>query len=88
MSPFNLPSLKILPHKLLSIPYLENLVKFNLDLRSPRYSNSPKVSCLGMNPAIGWNPDLEESYLPEYIEYKDETFTHGTLGIYLWPANI
>ena len=30
--------------------------------------NSPQVSCLGMNPGRGWNPNLEESYLLEYSE--------------------
>ena len=35
-----------------------------------------------MNPGRGWNPDLEETYLPEYSESKDETFTKGTSGFY------
>ena len=43
------------------------------------------MSCLGMNLGRGWNPDLEESYLPEYREYEADTFTKGTSGIYLQP---
>ena len=74
MSLFHHQSLKILPQKVQSVPYLEHLVKFHLDIFSPRYNNSPQVSCLGMNGGRGWNPDLEESYLPEYSEYEDENF--------------
>ena len=40
-----------------------------------------------MNPGRGWNPDLEESYLREYSEYKDEIFTYGTSRIYIQPTN-
>ena len=83
MSLFHLLGLKILTQQLKSIPYLEHLDKFHLDLRIPRYSNSPKVSCLGMNPRRGWNPNLEESYLPEYSEYEAEIFTQGTSGLYI-----
>ena len=36
-----------------------------------------------MNPRRGWNPDLEESYLPKYREYEAKTFTIGTSGIYI-----
>ena len=57
-----------------SIPYLECLENFHLDLRIPRYSNYPQLSCLGMNPGRGWNPDLEESYLLENREYEAETW--------------
>ena len=71
--------MKLLPQKLQSMPYLENLAKFHLELISPRYRNSPKVSCLGMNPGIGWNPDLEES--------EAENFTHGLSRIYIQPIN-
>ena len=78
MSFFHLQGLKPLPKQVQFVPYLEHLEKFNLDLHGLRYSNSPKVSCLGMNPGIGWNPNLEESYLPEYREYEAENFTHGT----------
>ena len=74
MSLFHLRGLKILPKKLNFVSYVGNLAKFNLYLRSPRYSNSTKVSCLGMNPRRGWNPDLEESCLLEYIESNAETF--------------
>ena len=41
-----------------------------------------------MNPRRGWNPDLEESYLPEYSESEAESLTHSTFGIYLQPINI
>ena len=41
-----------------------------------------------MNPGRGWNPDLEESYLPEYSESEVETFTQGISGIYLRPVKI
>ena len=40
-----------------------------------------------MNLGIGWNPDFEESYLPEYSESQDETFTQGTSRIYIHPVN-
>ena len=36
-----------------------------------------------MNPGRGWNPDLEETYLPEYSESKAEIFTHGTRIFYI-----
>ena len=39
-----------------------------------------------MNPGRGWNPDLEESYLPEYRESNPKMFTHGTLGYYIRPV--
>ena len=67
---------------------MENLPNFHLDLRSPRYRNSPKIFYLGMNHGIGWNPKLKESYVQEYSKYEAETFTHGTLGIYLRPVNV
>ena len=41
-----------------------------------------------MNPRRGWNPYLEESYLPEYSESEDEMFTKGTSGFYLQPMKI
>ena len=41
-----------------------------------------------MNPGRGWNPDLEESYLPEYSEWEAENFTQGTSGIYIWLVNV
>ena len=41
-----------------------------------------------MNPGRGWNPDFEESYLPEYREYEAKNFTHGTSGIYLRIVNV
>ena len=36
-----------------------------------------------MNPGRGWNPNLEESYLPEHRESKTKIFTQGTLGFYI-----
>ena len=41
-----------------------------------------------MNRGRGWNPDLEESYLPEYNKYEDEVFTQGTSGIYIRPVKV
>ena len=38
---FTFRVLKLLPQKVQSVPYLQHLVKFSLDLPSPRYSNSP-----------------------------------------------
>ena len=70
--------LKLLPHKVNSMPILEHLPKFYLDLRSPRYNNSPQVAFLGMDPGRRWNPNLEESYLIEYSEYEAETWTQCT----------
>ena len=52
MSLVNLLSLIIGPPKLKSVPFLEHLQEFYLDLGIPRYCNSPQVSCLGMN--SGW----------------------------------
>ena len=68
----HLLSLKIGPPKLQSVPFLEHLQEFYLDLCSPIYFNSPQVSCLGMNSGWGWNPNLEGSYLAEYSEYEDD----------------
>ena len=67
---------------------MEHILKFHLDVFSLRYSNYPQVSYLGMNPGRGWNLDLEESYLLEYNESEAETFTDGSLGIYLWPVKV
>ena len=63
-------------------------LKSHLDLRSPRYSNSPQVSCLGRNPRRGWNPNLEESSLLEYSESEVKTWTPCTSGIYLLLVKI
>ena len=54
--------------KLYSVPFLEHLPEFHLDLFFPIYFNSPQVSSLGMNSERGWDPNLEWSYLPEYSE--------------------
>ena len=78
MSLFQILGLKHRSMKVKSIPFLTHLHKFILDLCSPRYGNSPQVSCLWMNPRRGWNPELEESYLPEYSESEVESFTQCT----------
>ena len=57
---------------------MEHIAKFHLDLHIPRYRNFTQVSCLGMNQGRGWNPNLEESYLPEYSKSESEPFTQGT----------
>ena len=88
MSLFHLQDLKLLPQNLKFVPYIEHLDKFRLDLCILRYINSPKVSYLGMNPGIGWNPDLEESYLPKYRESEAEIFAQGTSGFYLHPVKM
>ena len=62
-----------------------NLPKFHLDLHSPRYSNSPQVSCLGMNPRRGWSPNLQGSYLKEYSESEAAFWIQCTSGFYLQP---
>ena len=41
-----------------------------------------------MNPGRGWNPNLEESYLPEYSDSEAEIFTQCTTRISLWPVKI
>ena len=41
-----------------------------------------------MNRGTGWNPNLEESHLPEYSESEAEIFTQGTSGFYLQPMKI
>ena len=41
-----------------------------------------------MSPGRDWNPDLEETYLPEYSESEAEIFTHGTSGFYLLPMKV
>ena len=77
-----------LPQKVQSMPFLEHLEKFHLDLHNPGYSNYPQVSYLGMNRGRGWNPNLEETYLPEYSESEVAIFTQGTSGFYLRPVKI
>ena len=71
------------PQKLHSIPFLEHFHKFHLDLCSPRYSNSPQVSCLWMNSGRGWNPNVEGSYHPEYRESEADFWIHYKSGFYL-----
>ena len=46
------------------------------------------MSCLGINPGRGWNPDLEESYLPEYSEFEAKRFTQGTSENFIQPMKI
>ena len=41
-----------------------------------------------MNPRSGWNPNLEETYLPQYREYETERFTHGTPRFYFRPMKV
>ena len=65
---------------------MEHLYKFHLDICSPRYSNSPQVSCLGMNSGRGWNPNLEGSYLLEYSEYEFESWIQCKYGFYIRPV--
>ena len=72
MSLLHILGLKLRQQKLKSISFLEYLYKFHLDLCRPRYSNSPQVSYLGMKLGRGWNPNLEGSYLLEYIESEVE----------------
>ena len=88
MSLFHLLDLKLRTHKLQFVPFLEHLQKFHLDLFSPRYSNSPQVSCLGMNPGRGWNPNLEGSYRQEYSESEVKFWIVCTSGFYLWPLQV
>ena len=83
MSLFHIQGLKPVPQKSKSIPFLEHLDKFNLDLCSQIYNNSPHVSCLGMNTGRGWNPNWDGSYLPEYSEYEAETWTPCTSVFYI-----
>ena len=64
VSLFHLLVLKLGPHKLKSVIFLEHLQEFNLDLCSPIYCRSPQVSCLWMISGRGWNPNLEGSYIP------------------------
>ena len=87
---FNIAKLYGLPcvTVLKSVPFLEHLQKFNLDLCILKDSNSLQVSCLGMNPERGWNPNLEGSYILEYSEYEAKNFTQGTWRIYLQPINV
>ena len=73
MSLVHLQGLKLLPYKVYYVPFLEHLHKCHFDLCIPRYRNSPQVSCLGMNPGIGWNPNLEGSYLLEFSEFESKT---------------
>ena len=65
----HLLSLTFGPPKLKSMPFLEHLQEFHLDLCSPIYCNSPQVSCLWMISGRGWNPNFERSYLPKYEEF-------------------
>ena len=85
MSMFHLLGRKVRPPKLKSVPFFENLPKFHLDLCSPRYSNSPQVSCLGMNSGRGWNPNLEGSYILGYNESKAEFWKQCKSRFYIHP---
>ena len=46
------------------------------------------MSCLGINRGRGWNPDLEESYLPEYSESKAEMYIQCSQRTFLWSVKI
>ena len=85
MSLVHLLSLIFGPLKLHSVPFLENLQEFHFHLGIQSYSNSPQMSCLGMNSGRGWNPNLEGSYLLEYSEYKAEFWLQCTSGFYIQP---
>ena len=85
MSLVHLLSLKFRKPKVQSMPFLEHLQEFHLDLCSPIYCNSSQVSCLGMNSGRGWNPNLERTYILEYREYEDEFRTQCSSGIYIQP---
>ena len=74
MSLFHLRSMKLKTKKLMVVPFLQDLAKFDLYLHSFRYSNSPYVTCLRLDFRGGWTLDLEESYLLNYSEYH----TQGT----------
>ena len=71
----HLLSRTFVPQKLKSVPFLEHLQEFHLDLRSPIYCRSPQVSCLWMISRRGWNPNLERSYLLEYNESEAALWT-------------
>ena len=72
MSLVDLLSLIFGTKKLKSVPFLERLHEFHLDLCSPRYINYPQVFCLWMISRRAWNPDFERSYLLEYNESEAE----------------
>ena len=41
-----------------------------------------------MNIGRGWNPNLEESYLPEYSEYEAKIFKQSKSRIYLRDVKV
>ena len=96
---FNIVKLYRLPHVTISSSRFETSTtksrihalfrtssKISFGPCSPRYSNSPQVSCLGMNLRRGWNPNLVGSYLPEYRECEAEFWTHCKSGVYIQPV--
>ena len=85
MSLVDIMSLIFRSPKLKSIPFLENLQEFHLDLCSSRYCRSPQVSYLWIISGRGWNPNLERSYLLEYSEYEAENWKKYTSGFYIRP---
>ena len=85
MSLVHLQVQKFGPQKVNSVLFLGHLQEFHLDLCSPRYNNSPQVSCLGMNSGRGWNPNLEGSYLQEYSEYEAEFWKQCKSIFYIHP---
>ena len=83
MSLVHLLSLIFRPPKLKSIPFIEHLQEFHLDLFSPRYCISPQVSCLWMISGRGWNPNLERSHLLEYSESEASLWTQCSKAFYI-----
>ena len=63
MSLFHILGLKRRPQNVAAIHFLKHLQEFHLDLCSPIYSNSPQVSCLGMNSGKCLNHNFKGSYL-------------------------
>ena len=83
MSLVHLLSLNFGPQKLKSVPFLENLQEFHLDLCSPRYCRSHQVSCLWMISGRGWNTNFERSYLVKYSKYEAEFWKQCSSEFYL-----
>ena len=83
MSLVHLLSLIFKSTKLKSMPFLEHLKEFHLDLCSPGYCRYPQVSYLWIISGRGWNPNVERSYLLEYIESKVEVWKLTSSGFFL-----
>ena len=85
MSLVHLQVRKFIPQKLKSVPFLEHLQEFHLDLCIPIYCRSPHMSCLWMISGRGWNSNFERSYILEYSEYKAEFWIKCSVGFYIQP---